>query len=685
MIMNIGMNVIETTFGALLLIIFMLIIQILNSIEFKVKQKKIFFISVFPVIYSFILVFLIRLINTSFRFLPDNTEFYFAIMSSFFCLLHYYYFKKYIKINMEKANSIKYLLRFSFLYDIVNTDPNTKEEDKLNQKYIRKIIKYYFLIIGIVWIIALLSIIINFFSIYIYLQFEFGFQWSLYLIISSIFLTNIGNKLIPLEKRISREIINSSMVAAGLVTYGIWSLQLLVFGLVLHFYFHLVLYFTIIPIFFMFFLIFFKKIYKPKSAKIVKVEIKKKESSKFDKKISSKEKNKALLSIKGLKTYFYTEEGIVRAVEDVSFSIFENEVVGLVGETGCGKSVTALSILQLIPHPGKIEKGEIIFKGVDLLQKSIKEIRSFRGNQITMIFQDPLNSVNPVFKVGEQISEVYLLHQQDKLLSSVVENEIKLNKIRKSINELKNKDNSIDPLISEKIHELEKEYNSLLKYKSIYSVAREWGQNLLKDVGIPDPEQVYDRYPHELSGGMRQRVMIAMGLACFPKLLIADEPTTALDVTIEKQILKLMKELKNKYNTSILYITHDLGIISRMCDRVAVMYSGYIVEYGAKIQLFTKPYHPYTRGLIESIPVVGKEREYLPIIPGMVPNLIYPPKGCRFHPRCDYCFKPCDSVIPKQIEVDPNYYVACHLYDPRYRDEAEIVLNQEKNNDKKKH
>lgn len=323
---------------------------------------------------------------------------------------------------------------------------------------------------------------------------------------------------------------------------------------------------------------------------------------KFDKKISSKEKNKALLSIKGLKTYFYTEEGIVRAVEDVSFSIFENEVVGLVGETGCGKSVTALSILQLIPHPGKIEKGEIIFKGVDLLQKSIKEIRSFRGNQITMIFQDPLNSVNPVFKVGEQISEVYLLHQQDKLLSCVIENEIKLNKIRKSINELKNKDNSIDPLISEKIHELEKEYNSLLKYKSIYSVAREWGQNLLKDVGIPDPEQVYDRYPHELSGGMRQRVMIAMGLACFPKLLIADEPTTALDVTIEKQILKLMKELKNKYNTSILYITHDLGIISRMCDRVAVMYSGYIVEYGAKIQLFTKPYHPYTRGLIESIP-----------------------------------------------------------------------------------
>ena len=213
----------------------------------------------------------------------------------------------------------------------------------------------------------------------------------------------------------------------------------------------------------------------------------------------------------------------------------------------------------------------------------------------------------------------------------------------------------------------------LSKFTSIYSVAREWAQGLLKSVGISDPEQVYNRYPHELSGGMRQRVMIAMGLACSPKLLIADEPTTALDVTIEKQILKLMKDLKQKYKTSILFITHDLGIISRICDRVAVMYSGYIVEYGAKIQLFTNPLHPYTRGLIKSKPVVGKKRDRLPIIQGMVPNLIYPPKGCRFHPRCDYCFETCEIEVPKQIEVSQNYFVACHLYDPRYRDDIKVI------------
>ena len=203
---------------------------------------------------------------------------------------------------------------------------------------------------------------------------------------------------------------------------------------------------------------------------------------------------------------------------------------------------------------------------------------------------------------------------------------------------------------------------------SIFSVAREWSQQLLRDLNIPFPEIIYERYPHELSGGMRQRVQIAMALACSPKLLIADEPTTALDVTVQNQILKLMKDLKNKFNTSILFITHDLGIISKMCDRVAVMYSGLIVEYGKITKLFVKPYHPYTRGLIASVPVVSEKKERLAIIPGVVPNLIYPPSGCRFHPRCEYCFEPCSSIIPNSIEVEENYFVACHLYDPNFKE-----------------
>jgi oligopeptide/dipeptide ABC transporter ATP-binding protein len=251
-----------------------------------------------------------------------------------------------------------------------------------------------------------------------------------------------------------------------------------------------------------------------------------------------------------------------------------------------------------------------------------------------MIFQDPLNSLNPVFKVGKQISEVYLLHKRNELLVET----------SKSVE------------------------------KSIFSVAREWSQQLLRELNIPAPHVVFDRYPHELSGGMRQRVQIAMGLACSPKLLIADEPTTALDVTVQNQILQLMKDLKKKYNTSILFITHDLGIISKMCDRVAVMYSGLIVEYGDINKLFRTPYHPYTRGLIASVPIVREKKDRLAIIPGIVPNLIYPPSGCRFHPRCEYCFEPCSSIIPKNIEVEENYFVACHLYDPLYREQAELSI-----------
>jgi oligopeptide/dipeptide ABC transporter ATP-binding protein len=309
-----------------------------------------------------------------------------------------------------------------------------------------------------------------------------------------------------------------------------------------------------------------------------------------------------------------------------------------VGETGCGKSVSALSILRLVRPPGEIKSGRVYFEGEDLHKKTNEEFLRYRGNRITMIFQDPLNSLNPVYKIGDQIAEVYRLHMGDELLIEATK-----------------------------------------KNTSIFDIARKWSRKILKDLNIPTPRVIFDRYPHELSGGMRQRVQIAMGLACSPKLLIADEPTTALDVTIQNQILQLMKDLRKKYNTSILFITHDLGIISKMCDRVAVMYSGFIVEYGDINKLFRTPYHPYTRGLIASVPVVGKKREILDVIPGTVPNLIYPPSGCRFHPRCQYCFEPCDSKIPKSCEVEPDYFVACHLFDPEYKDLAEISIRKVEN------
>jgi oligopeptide/dipeptide ABC transporter ATP-binding protein len=349
--------------------------------------------------------------------------------------------------------------------------------------------------------------------------------------------------------------------------------------------------------------------------------------------------NHVILDVKDLTTYFYTEEGTVRAVEAVSFKVYEGEVLGLVGETGCGKSVTALSILQLIRPPGKIKKGNITFRGENLLLKPESEMLKYRGKDITMIFQDPLNSLNPVFKIGKQISEVFLLHMENELLVEA----------SKSPN------------------------------KNVYGVAREWSIDLLRELNIPFPQVIIDLYPHELSGGMRQRVQIAMALACAPKLLIADEPTTALDVTIQNQILKLMKDLLKKYNTTILFITHDLGIISKMCDRVAVMYCGSIVEYGKIKKIFTTPYHPYTRGLIESVPLMRKRQKQLEVIPGMVPNLIYPPEGCRFHPRCSYCFEPCDSKIPIQVEVETGYFVACHLYDPKYDKLAKISIQKVEN------
>jgi oligopeptide/dipeptide ABC transporter ATP-binding protein len=288
-----------------------------------------------------------------------------------------------------------------------------------------------------------------------------------------------------------------------------------------------------------------------------------------------------VLEVKGLQTSFYTRAGVIRAVTGVDFSVAKGEVLGLVGESGCGKSVTSLTILGLVGDPGKVEGGQVLFGGRDLLQASDDEMRHIRGNRIAMIFQQPQSSLNPVMKVGRQISETLEIHEGLK-----------------------------------------------------GAAARERSLDLMSMVGIPDPKRRYEAYPHEMSGGMAQRVMIAIGLACKPELLIADEPTTALDVTIQAQILDLMKTLQEETGTAIVLITHDLGVVAEMCDRAAVMYAGEIVEQTDVKTLFADPKHPYTRGLIGAVPVPGEIRDELATIPGSVPNLIELPDGCRFSPRC---------------------------------------------------
>jgi oligopeptide/dipeptide ABC transporter ATP-binding protein len=310
----------------------------------------------------------------------------------------------------------------------------------------------------------------------------------------------------------------------------------------------------------------------------------------------------------------------------------KGETFGLIGETGCGKSVTALSVMQLIPDPpGKIIKGEVIFKGKDLLKNSEEQMRKVRGNDISMIFQEPMTALNPVYSVGDQIAEVILLHE--------------------TFPEQNQKIPSYNLWKKQKIK------------KTIQKKAFEKAINSLDLVRISDPKKVAKQYPHELSGGMRQRAMIAMMLACNPDLLIADEPTTALDVTVQAQILDLMKELQQREGTAIWLITHNLGIIAEMCDRVGVMYAGYIVEIGTTKKIFDNPDHPYTRGLMRAIPKITEDRKRLDIIPGSVPNLIEPPSGCRFHPRCKYYTDICKECEPPLKEVEKNHHVACHHYE----------------------
>ena len=325
-----------------------------------------------------------------------------------------------------------------------------------------------------------------------------------------------------------------------------------------------------------------------------------------------------VLDIRGLKTYFSTRNGVVKAVDGVDLTVGRGEIVGLVGESGCGKSVTSMSVLRLIQNPGEIVGGEIYFHGENLLDLSDKEMRAIRGDRISMIFQQPVGSLNPVYTSGYQISEVYTIHQ--------------------GLSKKESKQRSVE---------------------------------MLAKVGIPDPERRVKAYPHELSGGMAQRVMIAMALAAGPELLIADEPTTALDVTIQAQIIDLLGEIRSTLNTSIILITHDLGIVAELADRVAVMYAGEIVEEADTKTLFADPKHPYTQGLIASIPVAGSRKEWLDVIPGRVPNLIGLPSGCRFAPRCrarvEAGLEICNELRPDLTEVSENHTARCWLYqeDPR--------------------
>ena len=320
------------------------------------------------------------------------------------------------------------------------------------------------------------------------------------------------------------------------------------------------------------------------------------------------EKNDSILEVRDLKTHFFTDDGVVEAVDGVSFTIKRGEVLGLVGESGCGKSVASLSIMRLIDKPGKIVGGEVIFKGENLLKKTEEEMRKIRGSEIAMIFQEPMTSLNPVFTIGNQIMEAILLHQD--------------------LSEEEAKKRTIE---------------------------------LLNLVGIPEPERRFTQYPHELSGGMRQRAMIAMAISCNPDLLISDEATTALDVTIQAQILELMKDLQKKIGMAVLFITHDLALVAEMANNIAVTYTGKIVEYSDARSVFKNPKHPYTYGLLRSVPNLLSEetKVELPAIEGMVPSPYRMPQGCHFNPRCPFATEICRKEMPELNELEPHHLVRC--------------------------
>ena len=316
-----------------------------------------------------------------------------------------------------------------------------------------------------------------------------------------------------------------------------------------------------------------------------------------------------LLEVNNLRTRYITDDGTLYPVDDVSFRVKKGQTLGIVGESGCGKSQTALSIMQLIQKPGQIVEGDVLFKNESLLKKSPDQMREILGNQMAMIFQEPMTSLNPVYTIGDQVSESIQLHQKNISVEQVKERAIEM----------------------------------------------------LRLVGIPAPEKRYHEYPHQLSGGMRQRVMIAMAMSCNPELLIADEPTTALDVTIQAQILDLMRKVQKEFNAGMILITHDLGVVAEMCQEVLVMYAGKVVEYGSVEDIFYRPKHPYTKGLLNSIPhfETGQRLKQLNTIPGLVPNLYKLPQGCRFQDRCQFVTDECKSKVPNLENLRGVHRVAC--------------------------
>jgi peptide/nickel transport system ATP-binding protein len=321
---------------------------------------------------------------------------------------------------------------------------------------------------------------------------------------------------------------------------------------------------------------------------------------------------KAILQVKGLRTSFFTDDGEIPAVDNIDFAVHEGEVLGIVGESGCGKSVTSLSIMGLVPSPpGKITGGEILFDNRDLSKLNEKEMRKVRGNDVAMIFQEPMTSLNPLFTIGNQLMEAILIHKKDWSKQQA-------------------------------------------KLRAI---------EMLTLVGLPRADELIKDYPHQLSGGMRQRVMIAMALVCDPKVLIADEPTTALDVTIQAQILKLMKDLNERLNTAILLITHDLGVVAETCERVVVMYAGKIVEEGPVETIFKDPQHPYTKGLLQSVPDMRHKKQRLYSIPGNVPKPGSVKSGCSFAARCEFAFDKCLSENPDLYQTSPVHKTRCFLYE----------------------
>ena len=384
---------------------------------------------------------------------------------------------------------------------------------------------------------------------------------------------------------------------------------------------------------------------------------------------------KDLVRIRDLTVRFYTYEGVVHAIDDLDLDIRQGETLGIVGETGSGKTMTALAILRLIPYPGKIESGSIVFCDRDsggeleLLKLREDRMRAIRGNKISMVFQEPGAALNPVYTIGDQISEVYLLHQRQELGYRAKERVDSLlkdgsgfaaglkrpfwswqsrlyNKIAQESHALEPRFLSHLPLFRQLLWRLRDEANLLTV-------------DMLKDVEIPDAARVAAHYPHQLSGGMKQRAVIAMALACSPELLIADEPTTSLDVTIQAQMLELFRRIKVDKGASVLFVTHNLGVASEVCDRVGVMYAGRLCEVAGVEEIFLHPLHPYTRALLDAVPMPGKE---LQTIPGVLADALNPPPGCRFHPRCPSAMPICQQERPKLKEVSKDHMVACHLY-----------------------